>query len=83
MQRRIERELQLDTRCASRTDADFNDIKARRGAPFRFFHGYLVPRDLPNDALSAEILLNPFETTPPGSYLRFRLPDTDASAPGG
>jgi hypothetical protein len=78
-QRKLERELQLDTRCATRTDADFNDIKARRGEPFRFFHGYLVPRDLPNSALSAEILLNPFETDPPGSYLRFRLPAADAS----
>lgn len=80
-QRRVERLLQLDTACASRTDADFNDIKARRGEAFRFFHGYLVPRDLPNRDLSAEIILNPYETTPPGSYLRFRLPAADAPGP--
>lgn len=79
VQRRIERELGLDTRCAARTDADFNDIQARRGEPFRFFHGYLVPRDLPNDALSAEIVIDPFNTDPPGSYLRFRLPADGAT----
>lgn len=79
-QRKLEKMLQLDTRCASRTDASFNDIKARRGEAFRFFHGYLVPRDLPNSALSAEIILNPYETTPPGSYLRFKLPAAEAPA---
>lgn len=79
VQRKLERELQLGTRCATRTDADFNDIKARRGEPFRFFHGYLVPRELPNRALSAEIQLNPFDTDPPGSFLRFRLPAADAT----
>jgi hypothetical protein len=81
-QARLERMLRLDTRCASRTDASFNNIKARRGEPFRFFHGYLVPRDLPNSDLSAEILLNPYQTTPPGSYLRFRLPAANAPDPG-
>ena len=81
VQRQLEQELQLDTRCASRTDTSFSDIKAQPGQPFRFFHGYMIPRDLPTDELSAEIILNPYETTPPGSYLRFKLP-ARAPAPG-
>lgn len=82
-QRRLEQALQLDTRCASRRDAALGEVKARRGQPFRFFHGYLIPRDLPESGLSAEIILNPYETTPPGSYLRFKLPAAaGAPAPG-
>lgn len=82
VQRQVEDTLQLDTSCAERTARDGARVRARPTRPFRFFHGYLVPRDVSLDELSAEIVVDPFNTTPPGSYLRFRLADALAPSPG-
>lgn len=72
-ERRIKEQTGLEAGCASRSGPDFSEIKARPTRPFRFRHSYLVPRDLPRRRLRGEIIVDPFNTTPPGSYLTFDL----------
>lgn len=48
---------------------------ARPGTPFAFTHGFLIPADVPVDALSADVFFPPSTTQPRmGTYLRFELP---------
>ena len=70
---RARRALDLGTGCGSRPTLDPVPVKARPTRPFRFFHPFLVPRALPSEGLHAGIVLDPFETRPPGSFIRFRL----------
>lgn len=74
VQARVRKELGLDTDCGSRAGENGLTVKARPTRPFRFFHMFLVPRDLPLQGLHGEIVVDPYNTTPPGSYVRFRLP---------
>lgn len=70
---RARRTLGLDTGCGTRSDGDALATKARPTRPFRFVHMFLVPRALSSQGLHGEIVLDPFETSPPGSYVRFKL----------
>lgn len=72
-QARTKRELGLDTGCGSRPGGDGLPAKARPTRPFRFFHMFLVPRELSLQDLYGEIVVDPYNATPPGSYVRFKL----------
>jgi hypothetical protein len=72
-ERRIREQSGLESGCASRSGPDFSEVKARPTRPFRFRHSYLVPRELPGKGLRGEIMLDPFNTVPPGSYISFDL----------
>lgn len=73
-QSRVERALELSSDCGSRhIRFDKEEVKAQPGYPFRFAFLYAIPRDLPTQGLRGELVLNPFEAKPPGSYLRFTL----------
>ena len=82
-ERRIREQTGLEPGCASRRGPDFTEVKARPTRPFRFQHVYLVPRDLPRRGLRGDILVDPFNTTPPGSYLSFDLDRAPALPPPG
>lgn len=82
-ERRIKEQSGLEAGCASRAGPDFSEIKARPTRPFRFRHSYLVPRDLPRQGLRGEIIVDPFNTTPPGSYITFDLDRAPALPPPG
>lgn len=70
---RVERALELTPKCGSRYVTFDEEIKARPGRPFRFAFLYAIPRDLPTRGLRGELVLDPLEIKPPGSYLRFTL----------
>lgn len=70
---RVARALGLETGCGSRAGVDVLPVKARPTRPFRFFHMFLVPRQLAAQGLYGEIVVDPYRTTPPGSYVRFKL----------
>lgn len=59
--------------CGSRMGREFLRDTAMPGRPFEFHHLFQVPRDLPISELRGEIAFPPFKTTPPGTYLRFKL----------
>ena len=71
--RRVAKALGLESGCGSRSGAGVLPVKARPTRPFRFFHMFLVPRQLAAQGLYGEIVVDPYRTTPPGSYVRFRL----------
>ena len=59
--------------CGSRMGEGFLRETALPARPFEFHHLFQVPREVPTSELHGEIAFPPFKTTPPGSYLRFKL----------
>lgn len=69
---KFERDVGLGSGCGSRSGSPL-PVKARPTRPFRFMHLFLVPRGQATEGLHAEIVLDPFETDPPGQFVRFTL----------